>query len=363
MSKSASIGYFITDHGFGHASRAAAVMAAVGRLQPAVRFELFTTCPKWIFEDSLQAPFGYHAVHGDVGLVQASPLREDMAATLDVLQRRFPFSPNLTSQVAATLNATGCRLALCDIAPLGIAAAAKAGIPSMLVENFTWDWIYQPYLSSEPRLEPYIEYLHDLYARVDHHIQTDPLCRPMAGTARVGPIARLPRTAPEIIRNRLNIADTARVVMVSMGGVPDRFEFLDNMNEEPDVYMLIPGAEARRSAHPKIILLPAHSDFFHPDLLQAADVLVGKAGYSTAAEAYFAGIAFGYVQRPRFAESQVLENFIESHLPSRCIKPDDYHDGRWIERLPELLAMPRSKPALHNGAEAVSRAVLDLIGN
>ena len=38
---------------------------------------------------------------------------------------------------------------IADIPPLAIAAARRAGIPSIVVGNFTWDWIYAYY----PRFE------------------------------------------------------------------------------------------------------------------------------------------------------------------------------------------------------------------
>lgn len=361
MSTPIRIAYFVTAHGFGHASRASAVMAAVHGRLPSVRFELFTTAPRWVFNHSVAAPFGYHTVRGDVGMAQVSALQENLPETLEDLQNLFPFDPLLVDQVAGTLKSTGCCLAVCDIAPLGIAAAGRAGMASVLVENFTWDWIYQAYLSIEPRLHSYIDYLHDLYSRVDHRIQTEPLCRRVNGTTHVGPIARLPRSSRSTTRRRLNIADTAKVVMVSMGGVPERFDFLEKISEDLDVYMVIPGAHTYRCRHPKTILLPPHSDFFHPDLIQAADVLIGKAGYSTVAEAYFAGIPFGYVRRPNCTESQVLAKFIDSHMASICICPEDYHSGRWIERLPELLAMPRGNPNMANCADTVAQTILRLI--
>ena len=38
--------------------------------------------------------------------------------------------------------------------------------------------------------------------------------------------------------------------------------------------------------------LPFESDFFHPDLVHAADLVVGKAGYSMIAEVWAAGVPF-----------------------------------------------------------------------
>ncbi len=361
MPHETKIAYFVTPHGFGHASRASAVMKAVIELMPEVRFELFTTCPEWIFKDSLQSHFGYHAVYTDVGLVQSTPLEENLPATCKRLDGFLPFDPALVDDLAGQLTRQNCRLVICDIAPLGIAAARKAGLPSVLVENFTWDWIYASYLSSAPGLKPHVNYLKQIFSQVDHHIQTQPLCRPVDAALSVGPISRKPRTNHRQVRRRLGIPDTAQMVLISMGGVPDRFEFLQRLPKDLDLFLVIPGVNNQNGMPESVIPLPVHSDFFHPDLMAAADVLIGKAGYSTVAEAYRAGIPFGYLNRPHFCESAVLENFIVHHLPARHIKIADYRTGRWIEMIPELLALPRSKPSTENSADAVARYICSLL--
>ena len=42
-----------------------------------------------------------------------------------------------------------------------------------------------------------------------------------------------------------------------------------------------------------VILLPANTDLYHPDLVHAADAVVAKLGYSTVAETYSAGVPLG----------------------------------------------------------------------
>ena len=44
--------FFVTSHGFGHASRASAVMDALSLRDPQARFEIFSGTPEWLFLDS-----------------------------------------------------------------------------------------------------------------------------------------------------------------------------------------------------------------------------------------------------------------------------------------------------------------------
>ncbi|MDA8137723.1 MAG: glycosyltransferase [Desulfobacteraceae bacterium] len=350
-----TIAYFISYHGFGHATRAAAVMAAFKRLLPQVRFELFTNCPRPLFESAIGDDFGYFDLQADVGVVQRSPLEEDFEATGRKLSAWIPFDPRLIERAAQHLQRQGCQLVICEISPLGIAAARGAGVPSVLIENFTWDFIYEPYLEQVPGLEMYSYYLKNIFSQADLHIQTEPVCRPAESAIQVAPISRMPRTAPEETRTRLKVPLDAKMVVVSMGGVPDQFRFLGRLPAAIEPYIVIPSADHLYCGHERIILLPTHSEFFHPDLLLAADLLIGKAGYSTIAEVYHTGVPFGYVPRPQSPETPALERFIKDHLSAQAISAQEYTEGRWFAMLPDLLKMPRGRPTQKNGADAVAR--------
>jgi UDP:flavonoid glycosyltransferase YjiC (YdhE family) len=353
-----SIAYFITPHGFGHASRAAAVMAALKARLSAIRFELFTTAPRRIFEDTLGPSFAYHPLAVDIGMVQLSPLQADLKATIKALDRLLPFKTSLIDRLASLLQTTGCRLVVCDIAALGIAAAQQAGLPSVLVENFTWDWIYQGYADQEPGLQRHVDYLRDLYGRADLRLQTKPICLALPGKPQLNPICRRPRSQPDAVRRRLGVPPRTKMVLVSMGGVPDEFAFLRQLPPTPGIVLVIPGAPALSQVGENIIPLPAHSRFYQPDLMHAADALIGKAGYSTVAEACQAGIPFGYVNRTDSPESPVLEAFISANLPCCPISAQDYVSGQWIEVLPRLLAMPRYSHHPADGAQAAAGHII-----
>ena len=361
MAEPPVVAYFITPHGFGHASRAAAVMAALSGAAREVRFELFTTCPRWIFEDTLGEDFGYHPEVVDIGMVQTSPLQEDVAATVRALDRWLPFDASLVARLAGQVLDLGCRLVVCDIAPLGLAVSRAAGLPGVLVENFTWDWIYDGYARHHAGLQPHIAYLAEIFAQADHRLQTSPLCQPLSSTIKIEPISRKIRSGRALVRQRLGLSAGDPMVLVSMGGVPDRLEFLSKLPDRIAPILVIPGADGRACSHPRVILLPAHSDLYHPDLVAAADALIAKAGYSIVAEAYHDGVPFGYIRRPQSPESEILEQFIVKHLPSRPISSEAYADGTWIHELPELLHLPRATAKTDNGADAAARYLLELL--
>lgn len=356
-----AIACFISPHGFGHAARAAALMEALVAADPAVSFDLFTTVPEWFFKDSLSAPFRHHPLKTDVGFVQTSPLHEDLPKTLSALDRFLPFDDATTSNLADDLTARGCRLVICEIAPLGIAVAKKAGIPSVLVENFTWDWLYGGYPQLNGRFRRHIDYLKRMFDQADVHIQTAPVCRKTGADLAVPPMSRKLRAARGEVRKALSIDPDGPMVVVTMGGIEERYGFLDRLNRRPDIRFVIPGGAAQKRIEGNTLLLPQQSGVYHPDLINAADALVGKAGYSTIAEAYQAGVPFGYVPRPGFPEMPGLVAFIESRMPSMAISPEDFEAGAWVAAVDDLLALDRTNEPRQNGADLAATFIMDRI--
>ena len=357
---STRIAFFISPHGFGHAARASAVMDAMHDLNPAIQFEIFTTVPSWFFEESLSGPFTYHSLLTDIGLIQDTPLHADLIRTIEHLNTFLPFEKSRIAQLAQVIDESKCSLVICDIAPMGIMVAQKAGIPSVLIENFTWDWVYQEYKNYDSHLNSHIDYLKTVFSTADYHIQTEPVCSYGSADLTAPPISRCSKMNARQIREKLGIADDARMVIITMGGIPAQFSSLNRLSHKKDVCTIVPGGSNSLEIRGNLILLPHHSDFFHPDLIMASDAVVGKVGYSTLAETYHAGVPFGYIMRPNFHESEILADYVQNHMKGIAIKETEFQDGDLASLLPRLLALPRIERNGPNGAEEVAHFLCSL---
>ena len=282
--------FFVTPHGFGHAARTAAVIEALHARLPLAEFALFTSIPQWFFDKSLTAPFVHYNIRVDIGLVQKTPLVTDHARTRDELERFMPFDSVLMDRLAKQLAGMNCTMVVCDIAPLGIVAAKKAGIPSVLMENFTWDWVYAGLAELAKGAGHIIDYLEHVYAQADYRIQTEPFCKKVGADQVVGPVSRTPRRSAGEIRGQLAVAEDVRMVLVTMGGVEQDYRFLDLDAVPGNVHLVISGGSDRVQTESRATWLPMDSDYYHPDLMHASDAVVAKVGYSTLAEAFNAGI-------------------------------------------------------------------------
>ncbi len=353
----------VSAHGFGHAARSCAVIQALARIRRDLHFHILTTVPRWFFADSLIVPFTMHRLKTDVGLVQRTPLEEDLPATVRRLDDFLAGDSGVLERLTDRIFRLGCRLVISDIAPLGVAAATKLGIPGVLVENFTWDWIYRGYEPPNRALNRHGSALADFVAGAELHIQTEPMCSRCPGAVEVPPVARAALAHPGLVRGRLGVKEGGPMVLLTMGGIGWDYRALTPLVRHPTATFVVPGGASEPAHDGRLIVLPFRSDFYHPDLVRAADVVVGKLGYSTVAETWQAGSAMAYIGRPRFPESPVLAAFVRRTMRSVEISEEGFNDGSWLAAIEPLLDAPRKVRRKQGGAHKAAHTILDRFGH
>ncbi len=351
------IAYFVSPHGFGHAARSAAVLSSLGARRPDIVPQIFSTVPAWFWEDSLGTSFDYHQVLTDIGLVQKSPIEEDPAATLRALERIRPLAA-AAAELSRSLQRLECRLAICDISPLGLAAARLAGVPSILVESFTWDWIYRAYFEAEPGLRAVAEEMASYFDGADLRVQCEPITRPVSDARVVPPICRRARSTAGEVRARLGIDDELPIVLITMGGTSWPFGFLDRLQEAGELRFVAFAGTSESERRGNVLLLPDRSPVFVPDLIAAADLVVGKLGYSTVTEAWAGGTRYAFVPRPSFPEGESLATFVRERLPTLELERSRFVGGDWLDDITAVLGRPRPDRPEVNGADRVAEIVV-----
>jgi len=363
MTISKNIAYFISPHGFGHAARSTAVMEAMTKQNPLIIFHVFTSVPKWFFVQS-SANIFYHYLVSDIGVIQSSPLENDLNETLRELSNFYPVNEVLQKFVKKIVTKTHCQAIICDIAPLGIIIAKSLGLPSILIENFTWDWIYEPYLNFSNEFKPIISYLKDTFKSATFHVQTEPFCQSdLAFDLRVPPVSRNPQNKMDITKNKLAISENKNVVLLTMGGFGNTFNLPEIHNLSDDYVLLIPGNYSKLQICGNIYKLPFKSDFYYPDLINASDVVVGKAGYSTISEVYYAGIPYISIHRNDFREVGVLEEFLQKNMNGFVINYESYIKGNFINQIQDLITNKRIIRNNINGSDLISNFLFKKILN
>ena len=361
------IAYFISPHGFGHDTRSAALMERLNNLNNNIEFEIFTTVPQWFFTNSIISNFKYHELLTDIGLVQKSALKEDLDQTIVKLSEFIPFDDSLISKIANQLFYLDCKLILSDISPLGLELAVKAHIPSVLIENFTWDWIYSQYKKDDDRLNNHIGYLSEIYNKACYRIKTQPICFESSSDLLTSPVSRKTKSQRINTRKTLEIPVESKVVMITMGGgiggegISSKYGFFEKLELHKDITFIIPGSVNITEKRNNMVLLPHRSDFFHPDLINASDAVIGKVGYSTLAEVYNSGVPFGYILRPQFPESDSLYEFISKEMKGIEISENEFYSGNWFIKINKLLSLQKINRAEQNGAYQAAEFIHNLI--
>jgi hypothetical protein len=366
------IAYYVTGHGFGHASRAQAVIEELLAAHPGWRVELRTTAPLRAFpglgiadREPPETRVCRVEVDLDPGVVQRDSFDHDLSATAEAWLELSANAEAIIAREVDALRAAEARLVLSDVSPLACAIASAAGLPALVVGNFTWDWILDGYRSREPRLEPVIAHIRGWYGHAETYLRLplSPAAPSICGDSppifareqRVGFIARRRREDPASLRARIGVAPDETLVLLSFGGFGVTGLNLD----------CVDGVAARGvrvvweqpTERTPDLLSIAGRGIRYTDLIAAADVVVSKPGFGIIAECVAQRGRLLWVPRGDFREAPLLQHFLEHEWPSRKLPAQALGDGRWLAEAIELAATPRPPAGDAHGAEQVRRHV------
>ena len=372
------IAFYISGHGFGHASRDIEVLNALGRLAPHEPVAVRTSAPKWLFDLTLTRAVDFHTRECDTGIVQIDSLSLDEAATVGRASAFHERLDALAAEEAGWLHSIDASLVVGDIPPLACAAAHAAGLPAIAMGNFTWDWIYEGYRGWLPPGSDLIEILGDAYALADAALRL-----PMhGGFATMREIVDLPfiarrsTRASADTRAQLGLPGDHRLALLSFGGyglqridlgaaagltgytivVTADVTANRRANEVP--------SDAGGSAFPSNVKLVDEQALYagglrYEDLVAAVDIVVTKPGYGIIAECVANDTAIVYTSRGHFVEYDVLVREMPRWLRCGFISNGDLLAGRWQLALDETLAQRAPPESIDvDGAERAARHIL-----
>jgi UDP:flavonoid glycosyltransferase YjiC (YdhE family) len=340
-----SVVFYISGHGFGHASRSIEIINALIDRRPGLRVVIRSAVAPWLVERTARPGVVLSPAEVDTGIVQLDSLNLDAEASVI---RAEAFMASFAARVDAEVRFLREQRAIAtisDLPALGIAAGHAAGVPAIASGNFTWDWIYAYYAGGERVARP----IGDVYKDT-----TLALRMPMWGgfdTMRhvrdIPFVARRSNREPEEVRKALGLPIDQRVVLTSFGGYG-----LAGLNETAlrsiqDYHVLLPGTLDESAIYDR--------GYRYEDLIRAVDVVVTKPGYGIISECIANHTALLYTSRGDFREYQVLVDAMPKYLRCGYIDHDDLFAGRWQHHLDALMAQrERAAGAAVNGADVAA---------
>lgn len=359
------IAAYVSGHGFGHSTRTAEVLREVRSRDASVPLTVVCSAKtEHLHRRAVPERLGFRAEDCDVGLAQKSALVIDEAGTVDAWRRFHGGYADRVAREARWLRESGARVVLGDIPPLAFDAAADAGVPSIALANFSWDWIYRHLAARNPGLHEAADHAARAYSRGGLLLEL-----PFAGDLSAFPrreriplVARRPGVGRAETRRRLGLDGT--VLLWSFGG-------LGLPGFDPRVLAGTPGVTFVVSdaapALPGNVRLVAARDMDaarieYVDLVAAADVVVTKPGYGIVSDAIAARTRMLYTDRGDFPEYPIMVREMGEWLPAEHVTNDQLLAGRLADPIERLLGKPMPGPPRIDGAAKAAERVLAELG-
>lgn len=348
----------ITNHGFGHATRAAAVAATVQALMPEVRLILATTAPRWLLQGYVK-DFIYRPRAFDVGVIQQDSIQMDLPATLKQLHHLQGMEAALAAEEAAFLREMGVQLVLGDIPPMAVSIAHAAEVPCWLMSNFGWDFIYRPWSGEFIAVADWIG---ERFGACDRTFRL-PFHEPMAAfpvIEDVGLTGGEPRFSEAQLRSHYQItAPKENLVLLTFGGLGLQKIPYAGLTRFPDWQFITFDSSAPDL--PNLRKINGHQ--LRPvDWMPFCGRVISKPGFSTFAEACRQDLPIVTITRDDFAEAKILLKGIADHAYHQILPPESFFTGDW-EFLSAPLTPPRqgSQCLDKDGNLQIAQAVVDYL--
>ncbi|HIK28901.1 MAG: glycosyl transferase [Oscillatoriaceae bacterium SKW80] len=355
----------ITNHGFGHAVRAACVAAAIQQMNPEILLILTTTAGRWLLEGYIPGDFILRQRAYDVGVIQSDSLTMDKVATLEKLKEIRKRQNYIIASEVNFLHLNRVGLILADIPPLAALIAKTAGIPCWMMSNFGWDFIYRAWGGEFMEIADWIS---ECFSQCDRLFRL-PFHEPMSAFPNitdVGLTGGTPRYNETDLKDKWKItAPKEKTVLLTFGGLglaeipyenilnfPD-WQFITFDKKAPDLPNLI------KIIEDSSVINSPHWHLRPVDFMPVCGRVISKPGYSTFAEATRLGVPIVSLTREDFAEAPLLLEGIQNYSYHQIITSAEFFEGNWDFLRREPQPPLRATTLATDGNEAIAQAVIN----
>jgi hypothetical protein len=317
-----TIAYYISDYGFGHATRSVALIRQLLRVEKSVRVIICHSFASRFLQQSLHGDprVKFRLLETDFGYVlKKDSLEPDIEAFTSAYELYIRDWPQQIVQEQRFLRENSVDLVISDIVAFPFEAARSLGIPSVGVSNFTWYTAYRSWMDEEELLP-----LKRAYEQMTYFFELAGSYEPKWGreTRQFGFFAReIDDVRVELIRKRVD-PDGDRCVVFFGLGMKVELGRLDQLPlwDSPDCMFIVSSNVS--IDRPNVFVIPPQ-DTESQWYIAAADIVFSKPGWGTVSEAVCAHRPLLVLDRPTVPEDQHTISFLKKHRLCQTITWDD----------------------------------------
>jgi UDP:flavonoid glycosyltransferase YjiC (YdhE family) len=312
--------YYISDHGWGHATRSVAIIREllsqdediqiIVKADYALKFIERSVKDKRVEFDRCRKDFGYASKEGS--------LQVDKERTNELLRTWLTTWDRFIGKEKHFCKEHDVNLIISDIAPQPFLVADSLSIPAIAISNFTWDNVYAQMFGDTRE----VSVVRDAYAQADLALVL-PLAErrlPFQQKIEVGLVARNPTVSKRDLRQGVGLPYRMRLVYLGAGRIRVSAaiarSMLDTLSSAclsiRDVSFLVSSHVGRTASihNAPMLEIPAH-DPESQNYIAACDLVISKAGYSTVSEAIRGRVPMLLVGREGISEDESIIRTVE----------------------------------------------------
>lgn len=346
----------LTPHGYGHGAMTAPIINRLRARCPGLRLTLQTAIAREWLESRYDGPFDLVAEDADFGMVMKTTLVVDAAASHARYVALHERLDELVARDAERMRVLGADLLLSNISYIALLAAQRAGVPSLAMSCLNWLEIYGYYCREMTGAGPILEQMRQGYQAAQEFLCPAP-SMPMTQLSNIRPIGPLARRGVQRradLNRLLGAAADDKIGLIAFGGMDLPLDY--------KAFPRLPGVRwvvaADPCGHPDMTALDQLPLTF-TDLLTSCDLILGKPGYGTFAEAAVNGTAMLTLPRPDWPESPGMVHWLEQQGRCLTIGLEDLFKGDVLAiQLQTLFSLPQKPLPDPSGAEEGVVAIL-----
>lgn len=358
-----NITFYITGHGYGHATRSLEIIKNLMQADASLFFHIRTNVPEWQFKINLTNNYKLYSSPIDMGATQKNIYSVNKLATLEHAQKVYSKKDELIEQEVEFIRETDSKIILSDIPPIAFDVARAMNIPGIGITNFSWDWIYESYLGVYPEYENVVAEISASYGKADLLLRL-PFNDGLTAFPTIQDIplvARKPKQPKEVVWGKLGLkADTQdKLVLIALRPEDVSDIDFDKLSEIQNVKFIGSGLTNKDNC----LNVPLDFTYF-PDLVNASDIVASKPGYGVVSEIIALQKPLIYTSRADFPEYEILVAGLKEKAISYFLSSQDFFAGNWEDAILNLLNHNENWPPITlNGAETAAEIILDKIKN